>query len=410
MPTVVPPGSALAVKLYSVALFAETQRAKTFRNSMIGPAPKQPSAEEKLRGQSSADYPFVRITDLRRAGGETVSVDLFHVIKGKPTMGDRKLTGRLMSLTSSSMDIKVDQCRGGVDPGGRMTQHRTFHNLRTASKANLVGWNARLEDQLALVHVAGDRGHQDDDDWVVPLATDPEFGEIVVNAIAPPTYARRLIAGGGDSFTDIGTSDHLALNDIDRLRALLDELAFPLQPIKLDGDPAAEDQPLYCLWVTSRQWHYIQVNATGQQWRQFSADAMQRAAGMGGMAKHPLFSGSPGMWNGILVKKTRRAIRFTASLTVNETNSAGAVVGTAVAQATDRAVLLGAQALGCAYGKHGSSGYHYQWHEELTDHGNVLEVSTALINGNKKVQFTGSDGVLNDHGVYVVDSYAPAIP
>ena len=409
MPTQVAPGSALAVKLYSVALYAETQRAKTFRNYMTGPAPKQPKAEAKLRGQTSSEYPFIRITDLQKGGGEKVSVDLFHVIKGRPTMGDKKLTGRLMGLTSSTDEILVNQCRGGVDPGGRMSQHRTVHNLRTVAKANLVGWNARLEDQIAQIHCAGDRGHADDEEWVVPLDTDPEFAEIMVNSVLPPTYNRRLIAGGGDSFTDIGTSDQLTLTDIDRLRGILDELAFPLQPIKLQGDPASEDQPLYALWVTSRQWHYIQTNTTDPVWRTFLQNAQARAAGFSGQYKHPLFAGSPGMWNGILIKKMRRAIRFTAGLTVNETNSSHAVVGTAVAQATDRAVLLGAQALAMAYGKHGGSGYHYQWHEELTDHGNVMEISTAMINGHKKIQFTGSDGILNDHGTYVIDSYAPAI-
>lgn len=409
MTTTVPPGSALAAKLYSVALFAETQRAPTFKNYMTGPAPDQSSAESKLRGQSSATYPFVRVNDLQKSAGEKVSVDLFNIIKGKPVMGDKKLAGRLMSLTSSSMDVTINQTRGGVDSGGRMSQQRTVHNLRTAAKANLIGWNSRLEDQLSMVHVAGARGHADDDDWVIPLTTDADFSEIVVNSILAPSYGRRMIAGGGASFTDIGTSDHLTLGDIDRMRANIDEMPFPLQPIKLEGDPAADDQPLYCLWVTSRQWHYIQVNATGQQWRTFTSDAMTRAAGLGGMAKHPLFSGAPGMWNGILIKKYRRAIRFTASVTAPEQNSSYAEVNTTVAQATDRAVLLGAQALAWAYGKHGGSGYHYNWHEEVTDHGNVTEISTALIAGAKKVRFTGSNGLTEDHGVMVIDSYAPVV-
>jgi hypothetical protein len=186
-------------------------------------------------------------------------------------------------------------------------------------------------------------------------------------------------------------------------------MPFPLQPIRLEGDPAADDQPLFCLYVTSRQWHYIQTNATGQQWRTFQADAMARAAGMGGAAKHPLFSGQPGMWNGILIKKYRRAIRFTDALTGPEQNSSYATVNTTIAEHTDRAVLLGAQALAWAYGKHGGSGYHYNWHEEVTDHGNVTEISTAMISGAAKIRFTGSNGLTEDHGVMVIDSYAPVV-
>lgn len=409
MPTVVPTGSALAVKLFSVATFAEAQRARTFRNSLIGPAPTEAQANVKLSNQTSASYPFVRVTDLAKGQGELVSIDLFNVIKGKPTIGDRKLTGRLMSLTSSSMDVKVDQCRGGVDTGGRMTQHRTVHNLRTIAKSNLVGWNARLEDQLSLVHVSGSRGFQDDEDWVIPLAADSEFAEIVVNTVNPPTFARRVLAGGGDTATDIGTSDHLALEDIDRMRAIIDDQAFPLQPVMLEDDPAAQDEPLYVMYMSTRQWHFLQTNTAGPTWRTFLQNAWNRASSFTGKKKHPLFAGTPGMWNGILLRKSRRAIRFNASDVVVEIDSAGATQNVTTNEPIDRAVLLGAQALCCAYGKHGGSGYHYAWHEELTDHGNVLEISTAMVYGCAKIQFTGSDGVLNDHGVMVLDSYAPAI-
>lgn len=409
MPTNVPIGSALAVKLYSVALFAESQRKHSFKSNMTGPAPKQPKAETLLRSQTSSDYPFVVIRDLQKGQGDQVSVDLFNVVNIRPTMGDKKITGRLGSLSFSSMDIRVDQSRFGVDTGGRMTQHRTLHNLRGVSKANLVGLNARYEDQLSLIHVAGSRGYQNDNDWVVPLASDPEFASIVVNPITPPTFARRLIAGGGTSVTAIGTSDFLTLQEIDRVRAIIDDMPFPLQPIRLANDPGAEENPLYCLYVSSRQWHYLQTSTAAGNWRTFLQNAWERAKTFSKGGMHPLFTGNPGMWNGILIKKINRAIRFAAADVVAEYNSSGAIVNTAAPEPVDRAVLLGAQAMSIAYGKHGGSGTHYNWHEELTDHGNVLEVSTACINGYKKVIFTDSDGVVNDHGVMTIDSYAPAI-
>lgn len=409
MPTNVPIGSALAVKLYSVALFAEAQRKHSFKNNMTGPAPKQPKAEKLLRSQTSSDYPFVVIRDLQKGQGEQVSIDLFNVVNIRPTMGDRKLTGRLGSLSFSSMDIRVDQSRFGVDTGGRMTQHRTVHNLRGVSKANLVGLNARFEDQLSLIHVAGARGFQNDNDWVIPLESDPEFTEIVVNAITPPTYSRRFVAGGGDSINDIGTSDFLTLQEIDRLRAILDDMPFPLQPIRLAGDPGADENPLYCLYVSSRQWHHLQTSTAAGNWRTFVQNAWERAKTFTKGGAHPLFTGMPGMWNGILVKKINRAIRWAAADVCDEYDSAGVIQNTAAPQPVDRAVLMGAQALGIAYGKHGGSGTHYSWHEELTDHDNVLEVSTACINGYAKVIFTDSEGVVNDHGVMVLDSYAPAI-
>lgn len=102
--TNIPYGHALARKLYSVALFSETQRQGGFKKSNTGPAPKQASAEAKAKGQTSPDYPFVRVTDLAKGAGDSVSVDMFNVIQGKPVMGDKKLAGRGMKLSSSSMD------------------------------------------------------------------------------------------------------------------------------------------------------------------------------------------------------------------------------------------------------------------------------------------------------------------
>ena len=409
MTTTVPPGSALAIKLYSVALFAEGQRTHSFKNSMTGPAPKQPKAEALLRSQTANDYPIITIRDLAKGQGEKVSIDLINVMNVRPTMGDRKLTGRLGSLSFSSQDVSINQCRFGADTGGRMTQQRTLHNLRGLSKANLVGLNARFEDQISLVHLAGSRGFQDDNDWVVPLASDPEFSEIVVNLVEPPTYQRRFIAGGGDSITDIGTSDHLALTDIDRLRAIIDDMPFPLQAIKLPGDYATEENPLYCLLVSPRQWHHLQTSTATGNWRTFLQNAMARANSIKNKVSHPLFTGEPGMWNGILVKKIRRSIRFASGDVCDEYDSAGVIQNTAATQPVDRAILLGAQAAAWAYGKHGTSGTHYMWNEELTDHKNVLEVSTSCIGGCRKVKFKDSEGVENDYGVIAIDSYAPAV-
>lgn len=118
--TTVPIGSALAKKVYSVAVFSETQRKPSLRRNLVGPAPTQSSTEKKLRGQTSEDFPIVRVTDLQNTAGDTVSVDLFNVVHGKPTMGDHKIAGRMMPLKSSSMDVRIDQFRGGVDQGGRI--------------------------------------------------------------------------------------------------------------------------------------------------------------------------------------------------------------------------------------------------------------------------------------------------
>ena len=402
--TQIPVGHPLAKKLFSVATFAQAQRQPGFRRNLFGPAPKEKGAEKKLKGQTPAGYPFVRVTDLTKGKGDQVSVDLFNIIQGKPVMGDKKISGKMMSLSSSTQDIYINQCRGGADPGGRMSQQRTVHNLRSIAKANLAGWASRLEDQLCLIHCAGARGDDNGADWIVPLDTDPDFGEIMVNPVQAPTVNRRMFAGTATSVANIATTDLLQLDDIDRLRATIDDMVFPMQPVMLDGDLASEENPLYCMYLTSRQWHYLQTNTSGTVWRTFLANAHERSMGF----KHPLFMGTPGMWNGILIKKLWRPIRFNANSTVQEVDGNGVEQSVSANVITDRAIVLGAQALASVYGKHHKSGFFYDWHEEETDHGNTVETSIAMMMGKAKLRFTDVSNNVTDHGVMTMDSYAPA--
>lgn len=410
--TNIPSGNALAIKLQSIAIFALTIREPSFRRDMTAQAPQQADAEAKLKGQTSPDYPVVRVTDLSKSRGDKVSVDLVNIISGKPVMGDQVLTGRGMSLTFSSMDIAIDQCRAMVNPGGRMTQQRTAHDLDGLARANLAGYFARLEDQLALVHLAGARGYDDARDWAIPLASDADFASIMVNSVLPPTRNRRFFAGDATSVANISAEDILGLTDIDRLRVALDELTHPLQPIKLQNekgeiDPVAYTSPLYCLYVSPRVWHWIQTNTTDPAWRTFLQNAVNRNT----QFRHPLFTGDTGMWNGILIKKMSRAIRFTASSTVKEYDTSDVAQDITAALTTDRSLLLGAQALAEAYGQHKRSGFFYSWNKEETDHGNTVEVSIATMGGKAKVRFSvpNASGALEltDHGVMTIDSYAP---
>ena len=412
--TTIPLGHPLARKIYGAAVFAEMTRQPTFMNRLTGDAPDMSEVKSKLeKMQTPAGYPIVRVTDLSQGPGDTVSVDIFNILQGRPVTGDEKLSGKMMNLTSSSMDIKINQMRGGVDAGGRMTQQRTIHNLRTVGRAALSGWWARLNDQIKLVHFAGARGSHNTPDWVVPLASDPIFSDIMVNSLLPPTFDKHFYAGDATSLNTLDGTDILTLNDIDKLRAAIDEMPVPMQPIMLPDDPAGNDEPLYVLTVSVRQWHYLQNRTGPTAWRTFLQNARERGS------KNPLFSGEPGMWNGILIKKMPRPIRFAPGEVVTVcTDSADATTTTAtvdanlgvsggVGYAVDRALLLGAQGLAECWGQHSKSGSHMAWHEEESDHGNTLEAPISAIGGWSKLRFRDSAGYLRDHGIAVLDSTAP---
>jgi hypothetical protein len=148
--------------------------------------------------------------------------------------------------------------------------------------------------------------------------------------------------------------------------------------------------------------------------RTLQAQAIQRAA----MAKNnPLFRGEAGLWNGILIVKMPRPIRFYAGDAINWCASATSETETttdlvpssfSTTYAVDRAILLGAQSLGEALGKARLSGVPYFWNEEELDHKDKLEVLVGKIGGYSKIRFDidfGDDGVQpTDHGVIAIDT------
>lgn len=422
--TVIANNSALARKLYSVALFAQCQKAPGFSRALTGPAPSTEQTLSKLKAQTSPDMPIVRVTDLSKTAGDKVSVDMFNVVSGKPVMGDADAEGTGAALTNSSMDVNIDLTTKVVDAGGKMSQQRTVHDLRNIAMAQLVSYFARLDDQLSLVHLAGNRGYETNNDWILPLASDavaPTLATISVNTIKAPTYGRHFRADGGGLFAKAptmiaaeatnppATTDVLTLDHIDNLRVLLDEMDYPLQPVKIADDPAADDDPMWVLYLSPRQYAALLTSTAANNIRAFQQNAWNRAS-YG--SKHPLFKGEVGMWNGILVKKLNRAIRFTTGSNYTYCTAAGvatAAEATAAvhanitaAFAVDRGILLGGQALANVYGRNKASDYHFNWMENKYNFERALEVGGDVMGGKAKLRFTYTNP--EDHGVIAVDS------
>jgi N4-gp56 family major capsid protein len=394
--------SAIARKAYGGALFTRLTRGMGFRGKITGPAPKDAAAARELRQQTAAGYPVVQITDLQKEAGDEVKYDIVDVIRGKPIMGDNRLSGRTMALNFAQQQIRIDQYRGAVDPGGRMTKQRTIWDLRRLAKGNLEGWNSRLLDQLHHVHLAGARGTDGGRDWVIPHTTDPDFSDIVVNSLAAPSFNRRYVVGNGvGAITGLDSADTLTLEVIDDIRTRIDSSDYPLQGIRLDGDAAVDDDmPLYCMYVSPAGYNQLRASSTDKDWSTLVSNALQRQS----ISKHPLFGNGALMWRGIVIKQLARPVSFAAGDLVSEYTDATTLANTAAPVKFHRAILMGAQAMVSAWGMDSSSGMPIKWHEEETDHGNRVEFSTSMIGGFKKLTFT-IDDTITDHGVWAIDHY-----
>ena len=403
--TVIKSGSPAANKLFGAGLFTQTTRTNTFTNLLTDSAPK---AVDKNKvdpsTQTAPGAPIVRVSDLSKTKGDEVTMDLFHELKERPTMGDRKLAGRAESLTSSQFTAKINQGRKLVDSGGKMTQQRTVQDLVRVANTMLSPYFTRLSDELTHIHLAGARG-TDTAGWLTPLANDEEFSEILVNPVTPPTFDRHFYGNDATSLSSLDSTDKFSLRDVDRIRLSLDESPNPIQPIKFKDDPMSEDNPFFVLYVTPRQWFDFNQSTEATTLRTLQSNAIAR----GNYFKNPIFTGEALLWNNILIRKARRPITFAAGTSVSvSTNTADAAVNNVItAVATDRAILLGAQALADMYGMSGSSangGHHFSMNTEKTDHGNALEHSICWMNGKAKIRFKGVNGFVSDHGVMVLDT------
>lgn len=418
MATNIPYGSAQAVTLQSAGLFAANMQRNTVLNRLAGKLPQQSDAEQTIRKQSSNELPIMRCMDLTKMAGDEVTFDLINPMGGKPIMGANMAEGHGRSMSFSQDRLRINQARYPISAGDTMTQQRTPHQLRKLARALGQSYMDRLADQLTLVHMAGARGFHDNIEWVVPKANDADFASIAINSVKAPTKNRHFMSTGtgieiikasGNEIT-LATTDVMNADVVDGIRTVLDSMALPPPPVVFEGDKMAGDAPLRVLLVSSEQYTAF-VKSTNFRTLQANAMARAQTAGM-----NPLFMGEAGIWNGILIVKMPKPIRFysgdslrwCASYTT-ETETATDLVPASfsTSYAVDRAILLGGQALAEAWGKHVKSGVPYFWSEKELDHGDKLELLVGAINGRSKVRFLidhGDEQQYTDHGVIAIDT------
>ncbi|EMT0828537.1 N4-gp56 family major capsid protein [Salmonella enterica] len=395
--------TAQANKLYQVALFTTANRNRSMVNILTEQeeAPKAVSPDRKSTKQTSAGAPVVRITDLNKARGDEVSFSIMHKLSKLPTMGDERIEGRGEDLSRADFSLRIDQGRHLVDAGGRMSQQRTKFNLITSARTLLGTYFNDLQDQCAVIHLAGARGDFMADDVIVPLDSHRNFKEIMINDVMPPTHNRHFFGGDATSLEALDSSDVFTLGLVDNMALYIDEMAHPLQPVRLKGDELYGEDPYYVLYITPRQWNDWYTSTSGKDWNQMMVRAVNRSKGF----SHPLFKGECAMWRNILVRKYAGIpIRFYTGSKVWVSNNDLTATTKQVEVKTniDRAMLLGAQALANAYGQR--NGGHFNLVQKKTDMDNRTEIAIDWINGLKKIRFADKNGKINDHGVIAVDT------
>lgn len=365
-----------AVKKYSAFMAVDVAKKSYWSKKFMG------EGEE-------ASMPIQQLTDLETDAGEYISFDLSMQLKMQPVEGDDVLENKEEDLKFYTDGIYIDQMRGGVNAGGRMTRKRTIHSLRKTARRRSSDWWQRAFDELIFMYGAGARGINPD--FIYPTT----YSGFANNPFTAPDAEHIAYAGAATQKSEVlddGNFD-MTLTEIDKAVAIAAMMGGgsggggagtdgntqtpKIQPIMINGERH------FVFLMNPYQVFDVRTNAAAGQW----LDLQKAAAGAEGR-KSPIFKGTLGMYNNVVMHEHESVIRF-------NDYGAGAVEAA-------RALFMGEQAMVLAFGTAGT-GLRFSWHEESRDNGNQAIISTSSIFAVKKVTFNGKD-----FGMYVVDSQASA--
>lgn len=363
--TIVGLGDPKAVKKFSGMLAVDVARDMYWERKFIGKG-------------ATASAPIMQLTELENDAGELITYDLSMQLTQQPIEGDDVQEGTEEGLRFYTDSVYIDQARGGVSGGGRMTRKRTLHNLRMVGKARMAEWWARMFDELIFIYMSGARGVNAD------FIFGTDYTGRANNAISAPD-ANHLHVAGGHVKATVVVGDTMSLTEIDKCLVKAKHMGGGIQgvprikPITIEGEK-------HFVVVMSPQQAYDMRAATGTGgW----LDVQKAAATAVGKAS-PIFKGGLGMHNNVILHEHDAVIRF---------SDYGAGLDVPAA----RALFMGNQAGALAYGSPGT-GLRYDWHEDSRDNGNEVVLSSSCIFGFKKCTFNGLD-----FGVMAIDTAAAAV-
>lgn len=364
--TIIGLGDAKAVKRYSGMLAVDMARKSYFSKKFMGV------------GEASS-MPIQMLTQLESDAGEQITYDLSMQLRMQPVEGDAPMSGQEEDLKFYTDNLYIDQLRGGVNTGGRMTRKRTLHDLRQVAKRRQSEWWARCFDELLMMYLAGARGVNSD--FIFPLT----YTGFATNALtAPDSPDHILYSGAATTKASMVVGDKMSVTTINRLAAKAEMMGGgvqgtpQIQPIMVDGEEH------YVLCMTPWDAYNLRVSTNTGDW----LDIQKSAATKTGLDS-PIFKGGLGMLNNIVLHKHKSVIRFSDY----GVGSPGVILAS-------RSLFLGEQAAVMAFGSPGTN-LRFDWHEETDDRGNQVIITTATIVGIKKTTFNSKD-----YGVIAVDSAA----
>jgi N4-gp56 family major capsid protein len=327
-------------------------------------------------------------SELEKGPGDQVKFTLRAVLQGAGFSEGETAEGNGEALTFSQDSIIINELGHTIVTPSENTidAQRVPFNLRAEGRDGLGEWWGNRKAVSIFNQLCGYTPAN-----TVSPTSGPKFTGL--NPVIAPTSGAGLIRhiwpGAITSDEALTSTETFTTAVIDRAvtRAILGHQR--IKPVMVNG------QPRWVMYIHPVQVEQLRTNAGAGGWLDIQKQAIA------GAGKHGIYNGALGEWN-------RVVLRSSQSVTNGVNSSTGAVITN-----VKRAVLLGAQAAVCAYGrKTNPAKSKYRWSEEIKDHGRRLEVGAWGIFGCKKAQFNTpnlSTGAMVpvDYGTLVVSTWAP---
>lgn len=331
---------ALAVKLWSKKLAVEALKQTWF---------------SKFFGTDSSA--LIHIKDETSKGpGDKVTYGLRMQLTGQGVQGDGTLEGNEEALTTYSDALLINQLRHAVRSAGRMSQQRVPFDVRQEALSGLRDWWADRLDLSLFNQICG-----------YTAQVDTRFSGN--NATIAPDTSHYKNSAGGTADDLLTTANLFSLTQIDKTVEAAKTLTPAIRPVKIKG------REFYVFFMHPYQVTDMRISTSTGQW----LDIQKQAMTGGEIEENPIFDGSLGVYNGVIIHADYRV-------------TSGINGGTATAAFTNakRSVMCGAQAAILGFGRDDGP-EKYTWVEELFDYQNELGVSAGLIFGVKKTTFNSAD-------------------
>lgn len=196
---------------------------------------------------------------------------------------------------------------------------------------------------------------------------------------APTTNHKKFVNSNETSDASVSTTSTMVLGVLDAAVEAARTLTPAIRPVNING------RSFYVAFLHPYQATDMRISTTTGQWLDIQKSAMQG----GEIDDNPIFDGSLGTYNGVILHAD---VRVTNGIDASSLAMAN----------VRRAVFAGAQAAVIGYGR-GNSQDRFTWVEKLFDYDNQLGISAASIWGLKKSVFNSLD-----YATITLSTYAAA--